>query len=232
MSRARRLTAELAADIERLRDDAGLSQRRVARAAGISNSTLSAIERGLARPSQEVICRIASALGAELGIRLYPGTGPVIRDHLQAAIIETLIGVLHVSWHAAPEVRLLRPARGSIDLVLERAEPPLVACEAHSQLRRLEQQIRWATTKAEGLAEQRGLPASRLLALRSTLATRTTASEFAALLAAAYPARHADLIAALVDGGPWPGPGIVWFRIAEGRATLMEHPPRGIRLGR
>jgi transcriptional regulator with XRE-family HTH domain len=224
--------ADLAADIERMREDAGLSQRQLATAAGISNSTLSVIERGAARPSPEVAARIAAVLGADLAIRLYPGTGPTIHDRFQTPMIEALLSILHLSWRATPEVGLLRSVRGSIDLVLERAEPPLVACEAHSQLRRLEQQVRWVVMKSDALAEQRGRPTSRLLAIRSTRLNRSVASEFSAFLNAAYPAPYAQVVSSLVDGTPWPGAGLLWCRVEQGSARILDAPPRGIRIGR
>jgi hypothetical protein len=80
----------------------------------------------------------------DLGVRLYPGTGPLIRDHLQAAMIEALLQILHPRWRPSPEVWVTRPVQGVIDLVLEAevdddATAPLIATEAQSELRRLEQ---------------------------------------------------------------------------------------------
>ena len=58
---------------------------------------------------------------------------------------------------------------------------------------------------------------SRLLVLRSTVATRELARQFEATLAAAYPARTADVVNALTSAdGHWPGDGIVWMHL-DGR---------------
>ena len=155
-----------------------------------------------------------------------------MRDHSQTAMVATLLREAHDGWKPDPEVWVHRPVRGVIDLALRRAEPPVVACEAQSDPRRLEQQVRWFRSKAEALAEERATAVSRLLLLRNTDRTREIATEFEAFLAAAYPAPHADLLASVRDGHPWPGDGIVWCRVASGSAAVMDRPPRGVRLGR
>src|SRR5450755_854622 len=83
--RLRREMRSLAEVLIGLRLDAGLSQGTVARAAGVSRPYLSAIEAALRTPTVEVLARLAAALGGDLSIRIYPGTGPALRDHLQVA---------------------------------------------------------------------------------------------------------------------------------------------------
>jgi transcriptional regulator with XRE-family HTH domain len=230
--RALDIRRQLAEEIRRAREDAGLSQRQLAGLAGISSSTLHAIELDRHDPCLDTLCRVAAALGMDLGVRLFAGTGPLIRDHSQTAMIAALLQEAHGGWIPDPEVWVHRPVRGVIDLVLRMAEPPLVACEAQSDLRRLEQQVRWFRSKAAALAEERAIDVSRLLLLRDTRRTRAIAAEFEAFLAAAYPAPYADLLASIRDGHPWPGDGIVWCRVEGGAAVLMDRPPRGVRLGR
>jgi transcriptional regulator with XRE-family HTH domain len=232
--RARTIRRRLATDIRGARQDAGLSLRRLSRAAGVSHATVSALERGTHDPSTEVLARVGEALGMDLSVRLYPGTGPLIRDHLQAAMIEVLLRELHERWRPSPEVWVTEPVRGVIDLVLEpdTDHEPLVAMEAQSELRRLEQQIRWAHAKAEALAQGRGRSVSRLLLLRSTRHTRAVSAEHAATLRAAYPALARDAHAALTSGAVWPGPAVLWADIARGQASVRHAPPRSITIGR
>jgi hypothetical protein len=97
--------------------------------------------------------------------------------------------------------------------------------EVHSDLRRVEQQLRWAAEKSDALPSSRiwavvtpagGLtpPVSRLLVLRSTARTRSLAREFRATLAAAYPADPGDVLEGLADAAvPWPGNGLLWSRV-------------------
>ena len=201
----------LGADLRHLREDAGLSKAAVARAAGIDPTWLGDAEDGRRGVSIEVLSRVSAALGSDLGLRVFPNTGPSIRDRFQAPMIEALLGVVSPAWERHVEVGVHRPVRGVIDLVL--ASPPLgriVTVEAHSDLRRLEQQVRWAAEKSDALPSSTvwsaltiggvvAAPPSRILLLRSTTTTRVLARTFAATLAAAYPANPADVLAALGD---------------------------------
>lgn len=57
------LAAPLAANVRRRREELGLSLSAVARASGISKSTLSEIERGLGNPAIDTLWALAQALG-------------------------------------------------------------------------------------------------------------------------------------------------------------------------
>ena len=154
-------------------------------------------------------------------------------------MIEVTLRSLSAVWRPHVEVPVSRPARGVIDVVLERRDAGLlIATEAYSELRRLEQQIRWTAEKAASLASSDLVGAgpepatSRLLILRSTATARRLARDFEATLRAAYPASTADVLASLRRGTAWPGPGIVWVRIEGERVELLDGPPRGVVLGR
>jgi transcriptional regulator with XRE-family HTH domain len=229
----------LARDLLRLRSDAGATQGRVAAVAGIDRSHYSRIEAGTALPGLETLASIATALGADASIRLFAGAGPRLTDRHQARMVETLIRSLDPVWRPHVEVPVSRPARGVIDVVLEhRISGLLVATEVQSDLRRLEQQVRWSKEKAASLGSSALVHpgsepvVSTLLVLRSTAATRGLAREFASILGVAYPARTADALAAIRSGGPWPGPSIVWIRIDGERVTMLQGPPSNVWLGR
>ena len=242
-------------DLLAARLDTGMSQRRVAAAAGITTAYLGRIEAGRARPAVDVCGRLAAALGGEVSLRYYPGTGPLLRDHLQAAMLQALLRVVHRRWRPHLEVPVYRPVRGVIDLALEdtsvlEASSVVVATEIHSDLRRFEQQLRWAKAKADALAlatveatvdltaasslaSATPRPISRLLVLRSTERTRRIVALHPDVFAAAYPAPMSDALAALTTfDQPWPGPALLWMRVDHGAATLLDRPPRGIRVGR
>jgi transcriptional regulator with XRE-family HTH domain len=231
--RERELKRVIGHQLMTIREDAGLTRAEVARAAGIDRAHYSRIERGETGASLEVLTAIGAVLGCDLSVRYFPGSGPRIRDRFQAPIIEALIGILDQSWVPQPEVPVMRPVRGVIDLVLRR-EIEVVACEVQSELRRLEQVLRWSAEKAAALeraAEEP--PASRLLVVRSTTATREIARRFEATLRAACPAMSIDAFRALsTPAEAWPGPAILWARLEGGRAEILERPPRGVRIGR
>jgi transcriptional regulator with XRE-family HTH domain len=226
-----------------MREDAGLTLAAVARAAGIDRSFLARIESGERAASVHTLTAIATVLGADLSVKAFPTTGPRIRDRFQAVMGEALLRALHTRWTGSPEVPVYRPARGVIDLVLsDSLSPAVVATELQSEIRRLEQQIRWHREKELSLpsadlgrfvANDDPPPTSRLLVLRSTRATRALAMTYEETLRAAYPARASDVVRALTSAsGTWPGPGIAWMRLEGTRAELLDGPPRGVRLGR
>ena len=147
---ASRARAKLVEDIERLCSDAGIPLETLANAAGVPGSYLRRIMAGQAHASIETYAKLSLPLGADLATRLYPNTGPLIRDRHQALILEALLAVLHPRWHPTTEVGVTRPARGWIDVVLqEERDRRVVAVEIESDIRRIEQQVRWAQMKAE-----------------------------------------------------------------------------------
>jgi transcriptional regulator with XRE-family HTH domain len=216
----------LADDLVNLRLDAGISRSRLAAVAGVDRRFLDRIEAGRARPSLETYVRLAAALGADLVTRVYANTGPAIRDRWAAPMAEHLLATRHARWAPYPEVGVRRPARGWIDLALHEArERLLLASELQSELRRLEQLIRWQAMKAESLPSWEGFThlgdeptISRLLVVRRTRATRAIALEYARQLRAAYPGHPDDALEALTGTGPWPGPALVWMTV-DGRGA-------------
>jgi len=241
--RAAELRRVVGVTIRGLREDVGLTKTAVAKAAGIDDSYLGLIEAGAREAGYQVLATVGAVLGADLSVKLYPNTGPRIRDRHQAPMVETLIRGLHPRWIPDPEVVVVQPARGVIDLVLtDRRDPLLVATEAQSAVPRLEQMVRWHREKEASLpsadlwqfvAASSPPATSRLLVLRVTRETRDLASRFEATLRAAYPARTTDVIGALTSADTgWPGAGIIWMGVQAGRAELLPCPPRGVTLGR
>jgi transcriptional regulator with XRE-family HTH domain len=226
-TRARRILAE---DLRRALDDAGLTAGELARAADMDSGFLGRILRGAVRPSLDTWARLAVPLGLDLSARLYPNTGPAIHDRLSAPMLEHLLGTMHSRWRPFLELRTSRPSRGWVDAGLHDARAALLlATELQSELRRLEQLVRWHEAKADSLPSWEGwdhlgeAPAiSRLLVVRRTRATRAVATEFARQLRVAYPAHPDDAIAALTGTAPWPGPAILWMTLDAG-VTRWAH---------
>jgi transcriptional regulator with XRE-family HTH domain len=228
----------IAEELRRLREDAGLSKAAVARVAGIHPSHLGLVESGRREPSASVLGRIAAALGADVSTRIFQSVGPPIRDRFQSRMIEAFLRMLPSHWARFVEVPVHRPVRGVLDAVVgDRVARRVVSIEGQSELRRLEQQFRWASAKSDALPSSAVWPflapdpadpptVSRILLLRSTVATRDVARTFPATLSAAYPADPAALVAALLDSSrPWPGSGIIWVRV-EGVQTASSEAGR------
>ncbi len=244
--RHRDLRHAIGSDLNALRMDAGLTLTAVASAAGIDRAHLHRIELGERGASIGVLVAVSTVLGTRLSVKTYPDTGARIRDRHQAAMLEALLAILHPRWRRLLEVAVHRPARGYIDAVVADVRPEVrlvVAIEVQSDLRRLEQQIRWAAEKSESLPsaaawsflappDMPGPMVSRLLLLRSTAATRSLAREFPQVFEAAFPARSADVYHSLTTDSHWPGPGVLWARVESGRASILPTPPRGVAAGR
>jgi transcriptional regulator with XRE-family HTH domain len=227
--RADRIHRSLTEELRRFREDAGASRKRLAELAGIDDSYLRRIEDGRARPSIDTYAKLAVALSADLSTRLYPNTGPAIRDRHQARILEALLSELHPSWKPYPEVAVRHPSRGWIDAVLHAERGgDVVAVEIQSDLRRIEQLLRWFPEKVASIPSWEGWAqlgdtrsVSQLLIVRSTKATRIKGREFQGQLAAAYPAHPADAMAALTGNSRWPGPALVWAEIEPWRVRFI-----------
>jgi transcriptional regulator with XRE-family HTH domain len=212
-----------------MREDAGLTRAAVGRIAGVHPSAVGRIEDGAIKPAFETVMRVAAALGADLHARVYPGTGPAVRDRHQVRGAEVLRSELHPRWQPAAEVAVRRPVRGFIDVVLhDSLEPAVVATELESDLRRIEQLLRWSQEKAASLPSADGWPAwsvaaasgiSRLLVVRHSRANRSLAAAARRQLRDAFPADPADALDALRGHARWPGAALVWVR-------LDADPPR------
>lgn len=84
------LVAATALELRQARINAGLSQRAVADAAGVSHPTVSRIERGTSpEVSLLVIARLGAAVGLKPALRLYPDGDP-IRDLAHVQLLERL----------------------------------------------------------------------------------------------------------------------------------------------
>ena len=234
--RAGAVRRALGTEIRTLREDAGVTQASVAREAGISASELSRIEAGIVAAALETLVRISIALGGDLLVRLIPGAGVPIRDRYQAPMIEGLLRIVHRRWKRFLEVPVHRPVRGVVDLVLHDPDEGVgVAAEAQSQIRRVEQQLRWHNLKSDGLVSGSELPLgqahiSRLLLLRDTPANGRLVDEFAETFAAQYPADAAAAIAALrTTGTAWPGAALIWARVEGGEIAIRPRAHRRLR---
>ncbi len=198
---------------------------------------MSAIEAGKAEPRVETLARVGAALGLDVSLRFFPNTGPLIRDHIQAAMIEALVSILHVCWRPIPEVAVQRARMGSIDLVLEpggvrrAADEPPVTCEAQSELRRLEQKLRWLAIKADALAQERDRPttvaaavdpgdASRDDRVREDVRCRLPGQNGRCLRGAGGGTELAGVGRHLVRRRPWPSSIAAWATTRHLRRPL------------
>ena len=119
--RAERLLLEVGRELRDARVQRGLSQGWVGRSAGISQATVSLIERGKQPGVRlETLTRVASAVGLDLSMRLFPGGEP-IRDAAHAALLGRFRAMVGEGWHWAAEVPLpIHGDRRAWDRVISR----------------------------------------------------------------------------------------------------------------
>ena len=140
--RVRRGGVETGEQVRQMRLDAGVSLAELARVVNVHPSHIARIESATTKPSVEVLTAIGVALGADLSLRYFPGSGPRLHDRFQSAMVESLLRALDPRWGVELEVPITQPSRGVIDVVLtDRLSWVTVATEIQSQIRRLEQQI-------------------------------------------------------------------------------------------
>jgi hypothetical protein len=116
----------------------------------------------------------------------------------------------------------------------------VVAVESESDIRRVEQHLRWSQDKAKSLPSsdiceyavaQRGHePAiSRLLVLRATRSNRELVPDFEATFRTAYPADPAAVRRSLMTAdAPWPGAGMLWAAVEGDSVRILDRAPPGL----
>lgn len=243
--RAGEIRRGLGRDFAGLRHDAVLSRAAIARAARLSPSTVGRVEAAAIEPDVETMVRMASALGCEVSIRLFP-TGAPLRDRFQAPMLEAFLAFVHPAWRRNVEVPVVGAVRGVVDCALGHpGRPLLVAAEIQSEIRRAEETIRRSSDKSDALGRSSlgaavaasfrvdAVETSPLLVLRSTATTRAAVRDLQGTFKSAYPARTSDALAALRDPRvAWPGPAIIWVNLHGRRAAIMDAPPRLVAVGR
>ncbi len=91
------MVRELGEDLRAARVLAGLSQRAVARAARVSQATVSRAERGIPPfPDLIVLATHAQVIGLDLSVRCFPSAGP-LRDVAHVRLLERFLARVAVS---------------------------------------------------------------------------------------------------------------------------------------
>jgi transcriptional regulator with XRE-family HTH domain len=107
--RAERFLREIGREIRAARVSRGLSQRTVARAARLTQSQASRIERAqYPGVTLDTLARLSTAVGLELSVRLCPGGEPV-RDKAHIALLARFRRAVGELWRWAAEVPLPIP---------------------------------------------------------------------------------------------------------------------------
>jgi transcriptional regulator with XRE-family HTH domain len=215
-SRTRYLRHRFGQELRIARVAAGLSQSQLARRAGVSQSLVSAVERGARGASLDVASRLATGCGCELGVRLWPGEGVSLRDSGQLAMAEALLAVASPLWKARMEQPISPSDRRAADLVLEGATE-ILHMEIERRLVDLQAQLRSATLKRDVLSERYAQPVRLVLVLPERRSARDAVDRLGAVVARTLPLASARIRRSLVSGAPLNGDGILFWPVPRQR---------------
>ncbi len=211
-----------------IRRSRGLRQLDVARAAGVSQTLVSAVERGHGDClSVGTLARVFAALEAdvELVARYRGGTLDRLLDERHAATVAAVVGTLRArGWTTAVEVTFNHYGdRGSIDLLaVHPAARTALVVEVKTEISSAEETMRRLDVKVRlgaGLARERfGVPVARivpLLAVLDSTANRRRVARLAPLLEPAFPNRSTGLRQWLASPGT-PAGGLLFVGVSRG----------------
>ena len=197
-ARVAELIRRISLEIRQARIDRGLSLATAGRAARLSTSEVSRIERGLvARVSIYDLARLHAVVGLELSMKSYPAGQPV-RDAAQVALLDDFRRCLDRSIHWAIEVPCPSQATSGLDALLRGdgwrygVEGETAPRDVQSVVRRLQLKVR--DGRVDGV----------MLVLRHTVQSRRFVSEAGDSIRAAFPVdgvRALELLQAGVDPG-------------------------------
>jgi transcriptional regulator with XRE-family HTH domain len=100
-----RQSIRIAEEIRALRRDAGVSLRELSAVTGLHPSHIARIEAAKTNASVEALTAIGIALGAELSVKYFAGSGPRLVDRFQLAMVDSFVRGLDQRWSVRLEVR-------------------------------------------------------------------------------------------------------------------------------
>ena len=215
---ARRQATRLGDELSALRLRGGLTQAAVGRALGVDRTMISRLEAGDPRVGLTTRFRVAALLGAELRLSAYTRSGPLIRDTVQAPIVEAILATSDGRWRRTVEAHVPGADRRSIDLRLD-GPAGVVLCEVESRVGSLEEIIRELHAKRDAVRAARGgaggPPIYAVLILPRTRHHLEIVRHHPRTIEAAFPMPSAAIERALKDVTiPWTGDGILWTPVA------------------
>jgi transcriptional regulator with XRE-family HTH domain len=192
------------------RTTAGLTQRQLARLAGVSQSVVSRAERATRRVDWSTASALASATGHELALRFYPADGVPLRDRGQVQAVQAIVAASHPSWHPSIEHPIRPGDRRAADLVL-RGPDETIHIEVERALVDLQAQLRAAQLKRAALAELVDHAVRLVMAVPDTRRARRVVQELLPVLRTTLPAGSRAVWASIRSGSPLGTDGILFL---------------------
>jgi transcriptional regulator with XRE-family HTH domain len=219
--RATHQLRRIAAELRTARAKLGLSDRDLARLAGVSRSTIRRLLDGSPSIQVDTAVAVLAAVGLDLVLNAYEGATPALRDSGQLEIAEVIRASAHAYWRTVSEVAA-GPYGRSADLVLYGAEE-VIHIEIERGANDFQAQERGAKRKREFLAGGESRPVRLVLVIEDTRANRLAMGPHQGLIRSQYPATSRKIMAALRHGRPLGRDGVLWIR----RPQRRERQERG-----
>lgn len=211
-ARARFLIQRFGRDLRAARLAAGLTQRRAAKLAGLSQAIVSQTERGLTMPGIETSARLAASVGGEVSLVLYPGRGVSLRDSGQLRLAEMVGAHLPRRAQVQYEVPVGEPPdQRAADMVVD-VGAQLQMLEIERLIADYQAQYRAAQLKRAALEKRAGKPVRLVWVVSDTRRNRRVLAEHGYVVTNAFTLSHRETWAALAAGTPLRADGMVWLR--------------------
>jgi transcriptional regulator with XRE-family HTH domain len=204
------LVARFGSELRLARTAAGLSQRRLAELADITQPFVSLVETGRRRADWSTACAMAAAAGHELSIRLFPVRSPTLRDSGQLAAVQRLVIEAHASWHPRIEAPVAAGDPRAADLLLV-GSSEVLHIEVERTLVDFQAQLRAAQRKRSTLTEIWDQPIRLVLAVPGTKRMRALLASAQPVISTALPARSAAVWRSIRTGAPLGGDGLLYL---------------------
>ena len=208
--RARDQAQYLGREVQLARTRLGWSRARASNRAGVSRSTWERVERGSTGPTIATACAVTDAVGLDLVLRTYPGSGPTLHDRGQMNVAAHLSELAHSSWRVSLEVTAGTHGE-AIDEVFWGPDE-ILDVEIVRHLRDYQAQYRAASLKRDWLANQHSRPVRLILAVEYLRSNRAAAAPHMRLIRTSLPAGSRQILDALRTGTPVGSDGLLWVR--------------------
>jgi transcriptional regulator with XRE-family HTH domain len=209
-NRANRLARDLGEEIRRARIGLAMSQRDLARHAGVATSTIARIEAGDPGIQLDTTVAVGTAAGVDVVLRAYPGPTPKLRDSGQLAVAQQLVAMAHPRLRPQLEVPAGEFGR-SADLLFLGTDEIL-----HIEIERVavdyQAQYRSAVAKRDHLASIHARPVRLILVIEDTPRNRTAVRPHLDVIQRQLPAGSRQILASLRSGRPLGTDGLLWIR--------------------
>jgi transcriptional regulator with XRE-family HTH domain len=213
--RSELLRRRLGTELRTARIAGGMTQRRLAALAGVSQAFVSMVECGRRAAEWSTACALASAVGHDLSLKLFPSDGVRIRDSGHVGLVQGIVAQADRSWHPQIEVPVAPGDRRAADLVL-RGEREVLHIEVERFVVDFQAQLRAAQLKRAQLAGHLGRPVRLVMAVAGTRRNRTILRNLRTVLDAALPRTSVEVRRSILTGAPLGADGVLLLPAPRG----------------